>query len=287
MSACVIPLKQGVDFGRVSGIKSLPPFPAVACKLLSLMSNDEANFREVSELLTTDIALSGQVLRVANSALFGFRQEVKSILQALCLVGANRVRDVVVTVALKNYIGRNDAEGLRACWRHNLATALWAEALSRWYKLDGPMSYTAGLLHDVGRIVLLMLLPTDYVSFLEESATMDTDWRTVERELFDFDHCQIGHYLSRLWNFQPVFTDVIGHHHDDVTSATPQARSLAQAACAAASMSGFHTVGPPRTWDPARIVALAPQAGKGSLPPMDRLLQKVIDELNLIECSLL
>ena len=173
MSACVIPLKHGVDFGRVSGIKSLPPFPAVACKLLSLMSNDEANFREVSELLTTDTALSGQVLRVANSALFGFRQEVKSILQALCLVGANRVRDVVVTVALKNYIGRDDAEALRACWRHNLATALWAETLSRWYKLDGPMSYTAGLLHDVGRVVLLMLLPTDYAAFLEESASMN------------------------------------------------------------------------------------------------------------------
>jgi HD-like signal output (HDOD) protein len=287
MSACVIPLKQGVDFGRVSGIKSLPPFPAVACKLLSLMSNDDANFRAVSELLTTDTALSGQVLRVANSALFGFRQEVKSILQALCLVGANRVRDVVVTVALRNYIGRDDAEALRTCWRHNLATALWGETLSRWYKLDGPMSYTAGLLHDLGRIALLMLLPTDYASFMDNSATSDMDCRTAERELFDFDHCQIGHYLSRLWNFQPVFTDIIGHHHDELTSETPRSRALAQAACAAASMSGFHAVGPARTWDPERIAALSSQAGKGASPPMDRLLQKVVDELNLIECSLL
>ena len=287
MSACVIPLKQGVDFGRVSGIKALPPFPAVACKLLSLMSDDDANFREVSELLTTDTALSGQVLRVANSALFGFRQEVKSILQALCLVGANRVRDLVVTVSLRNYIGRNDAEALRACWRHNLATALWGETLSRWYKLDGPMSYTAGLLHDIGRIALLMLLPADYALFLEETAASDKGCRTAERELFDFDHCQIGHYLSRLWNFQPVFTDVIGHHHDELTPETPRPRALAQAACAAASMSGFHTVGPARKWDPARIAALAPQFGKGASPPIDRMLQKVIEELNLIECSLL
>ena len=287
MSACVIPLNKGVDLGRVSGIKSLRPFPAVACKLLSLMSDDDANFRKVSELLTTDTALSGQVLRVANSALFGFRQEVKNILQALCLVGANRVRDLVVTVSLRNYIGRNDAEALRACWRHNLATALWSEALSRWYKLDGPMSYTAGLLHDLGRITLLMLLPEDYASFLEQSDTSGTDCRTVERELFDFDHCQVGHYLSRLWNFQPVFTDVIGHHHDELTSETPRTRVLAQAACVAASMSGFHTVGPARTWEPARIAALSPNVGKGASPPMDRLLQKVIDELNLIECSLL
>jgi len=287
MSACQIPLKKGINLGRVSGIKSLPPFPAVACKLLGIISDDNANFREVSRLLMTDSALSGQVLRVANSALFGFRREVSSILQALCLVGANRVRDVVVTVALKNYMGDGDKASFRTCWRHNLATALWGENLAKIYRLEGAISYTAGLLHDLGRIVLLMLLPDDYSSFLEDSSTSDLDWRDAERDLFDFDHCQVGHYLSRVWDFQPILSDVIGYHHDETTPATPRAQMLVRAACVAASMSGFHTVGPARKWEPEKIVSLLPPCNNGAQPPMDYLLQKVVDELNLIECGLL
>src|SRR5579872_2598090 len=231
MSACTIPLMPGVKLGRISGINSLPPFPGIACKLLGLISDDHSNFREVSEWLTTDAALSGQVLRIANSALFGFRQEVKSILQAICLVGANRVRDVVATVALKDYMSRCNHSALRSCWRHNLATALWGEKLARAYKLDRPLGYTGGLLHDLGRIALLMLVPKDYPAVLEQDFLGAGEMLDAERELFDFDHCQIGDYLSRVWNFQPVLTDIIGHHHDEVTPAASGSRTLIQAAC--------------------------------------------------------
>ncbi len=265
----------------------MPTFPAVACKLLGLIGNDEANFREVSEWLMTDTALSGQVLRVANSVLFGFRQEVTSVQRAMCLVGTNRVRDLVATVALKNYMSRCDNAVLRSGWRHNLVTALWCETLARFYKTDRSMSYTAGLVHDVGRMALLMLLPTAYASFLEQEFTSDRDVLDMERAQFDFDHCQIGDYLSRLWNFHPVLTDVIAHHHDEVTPATPGCRALVQAACAAASMSGFHAVGPLRKWEPSGITALLPQARNGVQPPLDDLAQKVTEELNLIEHSLL
>lgn len=286
MSACDNSLKQGINLGRVSGIKSLPPFPAVACKLLGLISDDDADFREVSRLVMTDTALSGQVLRVANSALFGFRQEVRSILNALCLVGANRVRDIVVTVALKNYMGPSDNVFLRGCWRHNLAAALWGDALAQCYKLDRPMTYTAGIVHDIGRIALLMLLPGDYSAFLEKSCDGNVDWRKPERELFDFDHCEIGYYLSKLWNFQPTLSNVIAHHHDEITPATPRSRSLVQVACMAASMSGFHTVGPARKWEPEILTALLPQDSKAVQPPLDYLLQKIVGEINLIECSI-
>ncbi|MBZ5592860.1 MAG: HDOD domain-containing protein [Acidobacteriia bacterium] len=287
MSACVIPLKPGVKLGRLSGIKSLPPFPAVAARLLGLINDDNSGFREVSRLLMTDTALSSQVLRLANSAMFGFRQEVSTILKALCLVGTNRVRDIVVTVSLKNYMNHRDNVPLRDCWRHSLASALWAEMLSQYCKLDKPLSYTAGILHDLGRIALIMLLPEDYASFLEATSGSEVDPRERERELFDYDHCQIGQYLAKVWNFQPALGDVIAHHHDDVTPATPRYQALVRASCTAASMSGFHTVGPPRKWEPEMIAALLPDAGKGAPPPLDHLMERVLAELNLIECGLL
>jgi len=287
VSACSIPLKAGVKLGRVAEIKSLPAFPAVAAKLLGMINNEQSGFRDVSQLLMTDSALSGQVLRLANSAVFGFRQQVTTILKALCLVGADRVRDIVVTVSLKNYMNHGDNVLLRDCWRHSLATALWAETLGQYWKLDKPMSYTAGILHDLGRVALIMLLPADYAAYLDDAPMTEQDSRARERKLFDYDHCQIGYYLSKVWNFQPALGDVIAHHHDETTPSTPRYQALVKASCTAASMSGFHTVGPHRKWEPGRIAELVPDTGKGAAPPFDRLLEQVLAELNLIECSLI
>jgi len=279
--------KNGYNFSRLSGINSLPAFPAVACKLLAVISNEDASFQEVSRLIMMDTALSSQVLRFANSSLFGFRQEVNSVLRALCLVGANRVRDIVVTLALKNYMGSDDQPMLRGCWRHSLSTALWAEALARWYAFDRPMTYTAGILHDLGRIALIMLSPDAYNLFLDgASGRSGQDFRGQEQDVFELDHCEIGGYLSNLWNFQPALGDVIAYHHDPVTPASPKARVLVQAACAAASMSGFHTVGLPREWNPAAIAELLPKTAMGIQPPLEKMRENVLTDLNLMECSL-
>lgn len=286
-NAGVAPAKNGFNFSRLSGIKSLPAFPAVASKLLGVISNDDADFREVSRLIMTDTALSGQVLRFANSSLFGFREEVSSVLRALCLVGANRVRDMVVTLALKGFIGRGDKPHLHACWRHSLATALWAEELAQWYTFDRPMAYTAGILHDLGRVALIMLSPDVYTTFLEDTgSTRAQDFRDKEHEVFELDHCQVGGYVSSLWSFQHALGDVIAHHHEPVTAESPRIRVLVQAACSAASMSGFHTVGLARDWNPATIAGLLPKMQNGVQPPLDKMRDNVFTDLNLIECSL-
>jgi putative nucleotidyltransferase with HDIG domain len=235
-----------------------------------------------------DTALSGQVLRLANSALFGFSHEVTSVLRALSLVGANRIRDMLVTVALKNYLAPGDSLVLRDCWRHSLTSALWAEALAQWYLLDRPMLYTAAILHDLGRIAMFKLAPDNYTRFLDKAAADDThDLREMERETFTLDHCQVGGYLAKQWNFQSGLIDVIAHHHDAATPESPKVRVLVQAACTASSMAGFSAAGPPREWDPAHITRLLPQDPPNLQPPLVDMQQKVTQELNLIECSLL
>jgi len=276
-----------VSFGKLPGLKSLPPFPAVALKLLTIISDEDADFREVSRLITADTALSSQVIRMANSALFGFSQEVTSVMRALSLLGANRVRDMLVTVALKNYMSPGDSPVLRDCWRHGLAAALWGEALAQWYLLDRPMLYTAAILHDLGRIAMFKLAPDTYTRFLGKAADGNRDFRDLERDTFTLDHCQVGGYLAKLWNFQSGLIDVITHHHDTVTPQSPKIRVLVQAACSASSMGGFSAVGPPQEWDSTRVLSLLPKDPNGLQPPLVEMQQKVLQELNLIECSLL
>ena len=278
---------QMLNLGRASAIQTLRPFPAVACHLMKLVNGAEkVDFGEVSRVLMADAAFSSQVLRVANSALFGARYEVKSILQALCVVGVDRLRDLVVTVALKDYVGRHDNLVLQRCWRHNLATALWCDALAGHCGIDRPIGYTAGILHDIGRIALLMSFPDEYAAFLDLSPAGDLDKLEAERKLCDADHCQVGDSLAMSWNFPPILSDVIGHHHDEITSETPRVRLLVHAACAAANMSGFHAVGTGQPWDPAQLELLLPQ-GNGSRPPCNDLMESVAWKVNRTECSLM
>lgn len=267
-------------------LDTLRPFPAAACKLIRLINNERVDFRDVSNVVAVDAAFSSQVLRLANSALIGGRYEIASILHALSVVGVDRLRDLVVTVALKNFMGDTDNACLHRCWRHNLATAFWCEKLAARFDIEIPLGYTAGILHDIGRIALLMLFPHDYAAFLDQALPSQSDPLEAERTHWKTDHCQIGHSLAAIWNFPSVLRDVIAHHHDAVTRQSPRMRWLTQAACAAASMSGFHMVNLEQTWEPERIENMLPRAGSGSSLHYEDLLETVARKVNETECNL-
>jgi HD-like signal output (HDOD) protein len=279
--------QQSVSLGRASGIKSLPPFPPAVCQLIQLIDHENVHFREVSRVLELDVALSRQVLRAANLALPG-GHESASILHALSAIGVDRLRDIAVTVALRNFIGDVDSALLHRCWRHDLATALWCELFADYFNVDNPLAYTVGILHDIGRIALLLLLRDDYALFLDSASSDDADTLEAERKLCDADHCQVGHYLARAWNFPPFLDDLIAHYHDENIRESPMPRLLVRAACLAASMSGFHTVGVRPEWEPARIEALLPQGAEALRHrSYETLLEQVALRLNHTECSLL
>jgi HD-like signal output (HDOD) protein len=272
--------------GQSIKLETLRPFPAAACKLIRLINNERVDFRDVSNVIAVDAAFSSQVLLLANSALIGGRYEITSILQALSVVGVDRLRDIVVTVALKNFVGDSGNAGLHRCWRHNLATAFWCEKLAARFDIEIPLGYTAGILHDIGRIALLMLFPHDYAAFLDQALPGPSDPLEAERTHWKTDHCHIGHSLAAAWNFPSVLRDVIAHHHDAVTHQSPRVRWLAQAACAAASMSGFHTLNLEQPWEPNRIENLLPPAGSGGSLNYEDLLETVAQKMNETECNL-
>ena len=271
---------------RSINLETLRPFPEAACKLIRLINDERVDFRDVSSVIAGDGAFSSQVLRLANSALIGCRHEIASVLQALSVVGVNRLRDLVVTVALKNFMGDTANASLLRCWRHNLATAFWCERLAPRFDIEIPVGYTAGILHDIGRIALVMLFPHDYAAFLDRPLPGRSDPLEAERIHWKTDHCQIGHSLATAWNFPAVLRDVIAHHHDAVTNQPPRIRRLAQAACAAASITGFHTVCPEPPRAPACLEDMLPPAGSGMSLQFEDLLDTVARKVNETECSL-
>jgi len=224
-------------------LNDLPPFPVVAIKALQLVSNEKAPMRELSELIRTDAALSGEILRIANSALYGLRIEVESALTAMVLLGLDRIKSVVVTSALRHYIGKSlDAPWMRICWRHSLATALLAKELARGTATSEDVAYTAGILHDIGRLALAMSFPTRYSEFILNPEPTSLALLEAERELFGIDHCQAGEILMTRWKLPENLIVAAAHHHDLPRGNDPSLLTMVRYGCRLADVLGFEVV---------------------------------------------
>lgn len=163
--------------------------------------------KTISDLVGSDAAFSVEVLRLANSAMLGLRYEVVSILHAVSVLGTHRLRGLVLTVGLRDFLRstRHD-ELIRRCWRHNLATALACEWLAKAFRQDQAAAYTAGLLHDVGRLALLTMHPGRYLHVLQLHKKTGNDLVQCEREVLGQDHREVGALLAREWRLPVTLT---------------------------------------------------------------------------------
>lgn len=221
---------------------NLPPFPAVAMRVLQLLSREDLGLKELTQQIQADPVLASEILVLANSVLFGFRTEIRSILQATTLLGAQRVKGIALTIAMKTYLTKSfQIPALLACWRHNLATALVAEELARISLIEKDFAYVAGLLHDVGRLALGMIKPIEYANLLTANTKEAVNILSAERELFGMDHCEAGRWLTESWKLPKVFVEVAGRHHAPKGN-TFDIVALVNRSCLMADTLGFSAV---------------------------------------------
>ena len=207
-------------------LAELPPFPAVAIRALRLTANPDTRLRELHDVICTDQVFAAELLKTANSPIHGIRSTIKSTLQASILLGYERLKKVVLTIAVRGYLAKvMEIPALRACWRHSLACAIVAEELavaSFAAKSETPVqpdkdfAYTAGILHDLGRLVLAVWKPKQYADFLQGTEKQPCNILAQEEKLFGINHCQIGRSLIAAWGLPVEFTEIICDHHDDM-----------------------------------------------------------------------
>ena len=250
---------------RPWALKALPPFPAVALQLLSLLDDDEVPMKKIVELLRIDAALSAEILRVSNSALYGLSRRVDNVSHAIVVLGTEVVKRLALTVALGRFShGFLRNQGLRICWDHSVACALIAEELAEAMDVPKDRAYTAGLLHDVGRLALLACYPNEYGNLIVVARENDFDELECERQLFDIDHCAAGEWLGREWNLPQDFVDAIGQHH--TAEATDRSMiSVITAANAVADTIGFNMLQIPPKSTVAEVIANLPIADHDAL----------------------
>jgi putative nucleotidyltransferase with HDIG domain len=262
---------------------SLPPFPAIALKALNLMSGTDTSLLELCNLIRSDLAFSTAVLRIANSPLVAFSKNVTSVLQASMLLGFRRLKSVVITVGLKEYLEGSFTPVLQSCWRHSVACAMIAERSAKWRLLDKDFAYTAAILHDIGRVALATVMPQSYARVIERGADQSHDLLHSEQELCGIDHCQAGRALVTAWNLPEAFLEITARHHDPETHPRGAA-SVVRPSCMLADALGFAVVKyrSPRSY--AEILAEFPEPARNCFPAdVNELASEIANEIKVIE----
>ncbi len=202
-----------------SEIQEIPTLPAVVPRLLELFERKNTTAREIAELISEDPALTANVLKVANSAYYGFPGKIASIEHAVMLLGFNMVRALTLSVGVIKSLSRETSSfSEEDLWIHSIRVATSMQELSEKYnKVTEERGYVfiIGLLHDIGKIVFDQLFPKEYKELLEssqEAGTGNAAW--LEREHFGIDHAEAGAELLKRWHFPEIIWKPIGAHHE-------------------------------------------------------------------------
>lgn len=221
----------------IARVKEPPMVAEVALKLPSLLSQPFLHSEDVVKILRSDSVLTAKLLRVCNSAGGGMKQQVSSIDQAVLLLGYNTIFRMVCALGYGGTMGfKHNQASVKSggLWTHSLAAACTTEALAVIgpdYNFEPPVAFTAGLLHDIGKLVLDQLLTPEIRLTMDNMVANDATSRAdAEREVFGVDHTDIGACLLRTWKLPEVIVEAVANHHHPVTTPRPQLSSVVNAA---------------------------------------------------------
>lgn len=207
----------------VAEIRQLPSLPAIVTHLIKALDNEAVGVDKLVEGITQDQALAARVLRVANSSFYGVEHEVASIHDAIIVLGFRAVGSLVMAASVTSYFAPQATGGfdLYRFWRHCIATALASRALAKASGLNPESGFTAGLLHDIGRLLLVTTRPEHYALVLARRSELDCLIHEAERQVLGFDHAQAGEALATRWRFPPNIIRAVASHHAAEPGATP------------------------------------------------------------------
>jgi putative nucleotidyltransferase with HDIG domain len=219
---------------------TLPTFPAVASRLIEEVARPDATSEEIGRILSFDPALTARTLKLANSDFYGFPRKVGSVDLAVLVLGTHTIRDLVLTSSVVQAMGRTGS-ALEGLLGHAMASGIAARSLAdrAKYRLTGD-AYAAGLLHDVGKVVLRESDPARFDQTLAECRDKGTVDLDAERKQFGSDHAEVGGWLAERWGLPADIVEAIAcHHRPEAATRNPALASLVHIANFLAQRAGY------------------------------------------------
>lgn len=195
---------------------SLPTLPTVAYKLISISTNEEIGMKDISYLISKDASLSAKVLKIANSALYNLPCKISTIHQAASRLGMNAIRNLTLSFSFLSVKAKNkkDVFNYEKFWEQSLSNAVAAKLImAEIGKSDWEEVFVAGLLQNIGELIIATSLPQQYEQVLLESSHSGKDIVEIEQQIIGADHAFIGYEVTKNWGFPDLLLTPIQYHH--------------------------------------------------------------------------
>ena len=201
--------------------RKLPSLPEVVIYLTRSLNDEKADADTIAHHINSDPAIVARLLAAANSAASGVSTRIVSTKQAFLVLGVDRVASIILASALAyRYDIRHSGFDARLLWSHSLGVATCARVLAEHTGEDPELAFTAGLLHDIGQLLMYITSPAAYLQVIEKRQQQDISLTDAERSVYGYDHTEAGTTLATTWNLPREIADAIGAHHapDDIGS---------------------------------------------------------------------
>lgn len=201
----------------VKKAQSLPELPAAALQVSRLLDNENTSAEMLAEIIRVDASLTGQILRLCNSATYGFARKISTVKEAIAILGFATLRSMVYTIIAKSALDKPiPGYGLKEgdLWQNSVTCAIYAKHIAQKMKHPNPeLPYTGALLRDIGMLVLGEYVGANYAEIEKLTLTGRMDFVQAEGEVLGFNHCIIGSRVAEKWNLPPVLINTIKYHH--------------------------------------------------------------------------
>ena len=201
----------------VKRIQALPTLPNSAMQVIALTRNSETDIKDLITVISHDPAFAANILRQANSSYYGYARRISSLPEAVVILGFQAIQGLAMASALSpllktQLIGYGmDQEGL---WRHSMFTAMAGKRLCKRLRLPfGDIAFTAGLLHDIGKLILTVYVQEVGAFILKKIDQENLSYLELEEKIIGFDHATVGGFIAQQWNLPVDLVEAITNHH--------------------------------------------------------------------------
>jgi len=201
----------------INGSTRTSSLPEIFIMINEVVNDPTSSFSDIAQVVNLDTALSARLLKIVNSAFYSFPSNIETVTHAIAVIGTEQLHSLVLaTTIIANFKGIPDKMlNMNLFWRHSLGVAIIARNLAIHCRETNPERfYLAGILHDIGRLIILENLPDEAKEIIRRQNEVGGTMWQIEREVLGFDHGEVGAALSHSWNLPLSLEEIIGNHHN-------------------------------------------------------------------------
>jgi len=200
----------------LSRLKDIPTLPTVVQKIIEIVDSPTTSASDLNKAISMDQSLSAKVLKLVNSAFYGFPKKIETLTQAIVILGFNTVRSLALSISMVDFFTEKKGHRLNygEFWKHSIATSILARSIAKKaFPSIAEEAFVSGLLHDIGILILDQFVPNDYINAYKVMREENLQLYQAEKKVMGITHPEVGRMLAEKWNLPDPLLYSISYHH--------------------------------------------------------------------------